>query len=984
MTISGFVDGMEGAYVCGWAVAESGVPCRVTVTDGAGTVLGEGVADRHRPDLAALGLPHGNFGFRVATTLPARPGRIFVRAEGTELHNSPLKIGPAIFDAVAGLAGGGITGWISQRTPDATLPPLRVTDQRGRDVARGVALPDARDPRAPARLKLTLDDACFGAGLLTLTVHAGATPVAVLEADLTLRGTLENVAPDNCAGWLVAPQDPARSFELDVYRDGVFAGRGRTTKPRADVAKLFPGCATPAFSITLREPDADARESCTLSVRLAGAAQDLFEGPYLVTDRQTAMAAAQQVAQLAHDPALSVAMRAVLRQAASQFMAEQRFSPKFASPHQPGAAGTHLAIIIPVYKDAALTAACITSVLAARAAGDEIVLVNDASPEPEMAPLLANFARMAADVTVLTNPGNLGFVKSVNRAISFCTGADLLLLNSDTEIFPGGLAELKRVAAADDSIATVTALSNNATIFSYPGQALAGAELADITWAELARAALALNEAVTVEVPTGHGFCLLIKAGVMREIGQFSETFGPGYCEENEFCMRASALGYRHVAAAGVLVLHHESTSFGAAREALIAQNMLLLTARYPEYPGLIDAYLAQDSLRLARRPLDRLRLARAAARGTGFTLTVTNALAGGTARAITDIAAAGPTDAVALTLRAATDGMMEVEAAAMSLLARFAPGEEAALFELLEVANPRSIAIHQLLGFGAAFCERLSGWAADRDAVFYLHDYYPLCPRVTLIDAANHFCDIAATDVCTRCVAAGGAHEAARLALAPAAHRALFAGLLRGMRRIIAPSASAAAYLRRGMPGLTVEVEPHPEAPGAVPPAPREGNDTDILLLGALGPHKGSATLLEIARLACLTHPALHFRVVGYTDIDDALEAVGNVTITGAYTAESLPALLAAAPGRLALFLSPWPETYGYTLSEAVRYGFIPVVPALGAPAERVRAAGFGVVYRQASSAADILGVLADIAAGRVPKFSKGATPAAIFEQAA
>ena len=51
-----------------------------------------------------------------------------------------------------------------------------------------------------------------------------------------------------------------------------------------------------------------------------------------------------------------------------------------------------------------------------------------------------------------------------------------------------------------------------------------------------------------------------------------------------------------------------------------------------------------------------------------------------------------------------------------------------------------------------------ISGWAADRDAVFYLHDYYPLCPRVTLIDAANHFCDIAATDVCARCVAAGGA----------------------------------------------------------------------------------------------------------------------------------------------------------------------------------------------------------------------------------
>ncbi len=150
--------------------------------------------------------------------------------------------------------------------------------------------------------------------------------------------------------------------------------------------------------------------------------------------------------------------------------------------------------------------------------------------------------------------------------------------------------------------------------------------------------------------------------------------------------------------------------------------------------------------------------------------------------------------------------------------------------------------------------------------------------------------------------------------------------------------------------------------------------------MLGAIGPHKGSHTLLDIARRARLTHPHLTFRIIGYTNIDKALKAIGNVTITGKYKPEELPELLAETTGRLGLFLPGWPETYSYTLSELVKHGFIPLVPDIGAPADRVREAKFGVVFPFPATPEAVLGVIDDIASGKVKPVAKGAAPARFF----
>jgi GT2 family glycosyltransferase/glycosyltransferase involved in cell wall biosynthesis len=993
MAIRGYVDGMQGSYISGWAVAEPDTGnCAIEIIDGQGKKIATGRASRHRADLASLGLGRTTLAFRIPVTNPAEPRMLHVFASGVELPGSPITTGAGQFEGAADVALGIVTGWVTERITGFEPPLVTVIDQHGAHVGQARAVIDPAEPdnfARVARFTITLHDRCFGAGELRLGLLANGVKFAAAFCHLTLLGNLETLSAERCSGWLLSPELPSRSFSIEVYRDGKLAGTTSCDLSREDVRGVHPECETPGFEVKLDRLVLPPMEATTISLRFPGSDRELFQGPYVIGNRAAAVTAAQRVARLAYQglTGIGAAERAVMQMAISQFIAGARAGGDFSATCQPDAMvpfgeKPRLTIIIPVYKGIEITRDCLNSVLQHRNdKTDQLVVINDASPDALMAPMLAQLNDLP-NAYVLTNGDNLGFVQSVNRGLRFAAGSDVLLLNSDTVMFAGGLDELCRVAYATAEIGTVTAMSNNATIFSYPHASLRNAALVDIGWPELAAVALAENSGVTVDVPTGHGFCMFIKNEVLRRVGLLDEAFGRGYGEENDFCARAADLGYQHVAAAGVLVEHRESTSFTDEKAALLAQNLPRLNARYPEYTPAIMAFEQQDGLRSARWALDRARLRHAAAAGMRFLLLVSNALDGGTAKAIEDIeAAAGYGGAVRMTLRSRDNGILELSCDTPLLLASFAPREIDDLFDVLAAAPPTRVLVHQLLGFPAAFIERLAGFAAKTHSVYYAHDFYPLCPRVTMIDAVGRFCDVADADTCARCVRMDGAHTLSKLdLLTPAIHRELFDDLLRGFRHVVAPSASAASYLQRGFPGLDIQVVPHPEIYTGHATGPRAGTDDEIILLGAIGPHKGSGKLLEIAQRARLTHPNLHFRVIGFTDMDKRLTAIGNVTVTGKYKPEELPGLIGQSRGRLAIFLQSWPETYSYTLSEVVRFGFIPLVPDIGAPADRVRAAGYGVVFPFPIVPEQVLNMIDDVRTGQIAAHKPGAGPENFF----
>ena len=269
-------------------------------------------------------------------------------------------------------------------------------------------------------------------------------------------------------------------------------------------------------------------------------------------------------------------------------------------------------VIIPVYKGLAETRRCIESVLAARQREPfATVVVDDASPEPEIARYLDGLARDGR-IELVRNEHNVGFVQSVNRAMALHADRDVVLLNSDTEVANDWLDRLRAAAYSHDKVATATPFSNNATICSYPFEGWNGAVPGTLGLAELDRLFAGTNAALTLFIPTAVGYCMYIRRAALAEVGLFdAERYGRGYGEENDFCMRAGKAGWRHVLAADVFVYHEGGVSFSHERFALIRAAGEVLVAAHPEYHRLVHDFILADPARRFRDAIDLARMKR-------------------------------------------------------------------------------------------------------------------------------------------------------------------------------------------------------------------------------------------------------------------------------------------------------------------------------------------------------------------------------------
>ncbi len=154
---------------------------------------------------------------------------------------------------------------------------------------------------------------------------------------------------------------------------------------------------------------------------------------------------------------------------------------------------------------------------------------------------------------------------------------------------------------------------------------------------------------------------------------------------------------------------------------------------------------------------------------------------------------------------------------------------------------------------------------------------------------------------------------------------------------------------LARYFPDAAITLRPHPgklRQVRSLARARKEGEVLRVVTIGAIAPHKGSHVIEACARDALARGLPIEFTVVGFTDIDWRLKRLANVRVTGRFREDELPQRLAEGGGyHLAFFPAVWPETYNYTLSEALTNGLFPVCFEIGAIARRVRALGWGNV---------------------------------------
>ena len=186
------------------------------------------------------------------------------------------------------------------------------------------------------------------------------------------------------------------------------------------------------------------------------------------------------------------------------------------------------------------------------------------------------------------------FGRSVNGAASdsVTNRRDVILLNSDTILFPGAIREIQRVANLDPMIGFVSPRSNNATICSFPPQAEFQRLPPEQSYAVFRELSGYLPE--YHYVPVVVGFCMLVKFQILDEFGLLDEQYGRGYNEENDLVMRANRCGYRAALANRAFVYHIGEASFTDSDSPKAEQekrNTEILHQRYPEYPRSISKY---------------------------------------------------------------------------------------------------------------------------------------------------------------------------------------------------------------------------------------------------------------------------------------------------------------------------------------------------------------------------------------------------------
>ena len=255
-----------------------------------------------------------------------------------------------------------------------------------------------------------------------------------------------------------------------------------------------------------------------------------------------------------------------------------------------------ITIIVPVYNAVEETERCLRSVIRNTNGSARLLVIDDASPDPQVAPLLEGFG-LIDGVDVMTNAQNLGFVATVNIGFEASDG-DVVVLNSDTVVPPGWLERIRRAASAVPEAATVTPISDNAGAFSAPAMGEANEVPLALTNDEIGRLVARSSDRVYGSGPTGNGFCMFVRRSCLDEVGIFDEeAFPRGYGEENDLCMRALAKGWTNVVDGSTYVFHSRSASFGEEKYDLMASGRKVLDDRYPDYTKLVRSFVGSSEM---------------------------------------------------------------------------------------------------------------------------------------------------------------------------------------------------------------------------------------------------------------------------------------------------------------------------------------------------------------------------------------------------
>lgn len=609
-------------------------------------------------------------------------------------------------------------------------------------------------------------------------------------------------------------------------------------------------------------------------------------------------------------------------------------------------------VILPVYKGIEMTKRCIEAAMPGilSMAGSKIIAINDCSPDAGMLDMLLELETQWPGVlTILDNPNNLGFVKTVNRGMRQAGEDDIVFLNSDVIVPQNWLERLTAEAYSAPNIGTVTPFSNNATICSFPAFLYENEQAFGLDVHEIDKV-FAGARLPNVKAPTGVGFCMYVRRDCLDVVGLLNEEkFGRGYGEENDLCQRALKAGWFNVITPNLYAFHEGGVSFSSTKQALIENAFKAIVELHPDYHLDIQTFIAEDPVKLVRvnrlvqllSTLDRPKV-----------LQVSHEAGGGVKQHVEELSEALQANAynLILTPRKGTGAVslyMGTFPGADELVFRL-PEELPMLVDLLKGCGVGFVHFHHTLGLNPALFDLPAQLGTEY--ALTAHDFYWIGGNPTLTNEAGVFPGQYSDDLLNPAFPLPDGVSAA-------AWRDQLRGFIENAKTVVFPSEYTLSLyqqhyaLQRPIVALHVEEKrPVSSAVAAISAKPRY----NVGVLGALGKEKGADYLEQLAAKAKAASAPFDFKLLGF-----AYRELKGVFTTGQYDAADLARLMAEHDLDLILFPAQWPETYSYTLSYALQSGLPIIAPDIGAFPERLASREHTLVYRFGIEPVELLGAM-------------------------
>ena len=237
-----------------------------------------------------------------------------------------------------------------------------------------------------------------------------------------------------------------------------------------------------------------------------------------------------------------------------------------------------VSIIIPYFGGREYTYHCIESIIrtSGTAASYELILVDDGSYSGETT--IWDIPDVIHGAKFIRNSENVGYLKSVNKALSAASGEYIALVNNDILVNDGWLSSLRKTFDEHDNVGLVGSkivsangklLEACATVFSDGTPQHITAPNIDHPQHNYVRDAVYCSAAA-----------VLVQTSAFQELGGFDERYLPAYFEDTDLCFGLRSLGLRVLYQPTSVVVHKMSSTYAANPARAAEKEGLMLSNR--------------------------------------------------------------------------------------------------------------------------------------------------------------------------------------------------------------------------------------------------------------------------------------------------------------------------------------------------------------------------------------------------------------------